>query len=100
MDLEERLKKDSEIREIEIEDYEEKQEKLNKAALLSEREKGVVACIALGMSNKEIAEQLCLSVNTVTTHRRNISMKLGIHSAASITIFAIVNKIVEIPGKS
>lgn len=44
MDLEERLKKDSEIREIEIEDYEEKQEKLNKAALLSEREKGVVAC--------------------------------------------------------
>lgn len=100
MDLEERLKKDSEIREIEIEDYEEKQEKLNKAALLSEREKGVVACIAQGMSNKEIAEQLCLSVNTVTTHRRNISMKLGIHSAASITIFAIVNKIVEIPGKS
>ena len=94
------LKKDSEIREIEIEDYEEKQEKLNKAALLSEREKGVVACIAQGMSNKEIAEQLCLSVNTVTTHRRNISMKLGIHSAASITIFAIVNKIVEIPGKS
>lgn len=100
MDLEERLKKDSEIREIEIEDYEEKQEKLNKAALLSEREKGGVACIAQGMSNKEIAEQLCLSVNTVTTHRRNISMKLGIHSAASITIFAIVNKIVEIPGKS
>ena len=100
LDLEERLKKDSEIREIEIEDYEEKQEKLNKAALLSEREKGVVACIAQGMSNKEIAEQLCLSVNTVTTHRRNISMKLGIHSAASITIFAIVNKIVEIPGKS
>lgn len=100
MDLEERLKKDSEIREIEIEDYEEKQEKLNKAALLSEREKGVVACIAQGMSNKEIAEQLCLSVNTVTTHRRNISMKLGIHSATSITIFAIVNKIVEIPGKS
>lgn len=94
------IKKDSEIREIEIEDYEEKQEKLNKAALLSEREKGVVACIAQGMSNKEIAEQLCLSVNTVTTHRRNISMKLGIHSAASITIFAIVNKIVEIPGKS
>lgn len=49
----------------------------------------------MGMSNKEIAEQLCLSVNTVTTHRRNISMKLGIHSAASITIFAIVNKIVR-----
>lgn len=45
MDLEERLKKDSEIREIEIEDYEEKQEKLNKAALLSEREKGVVAWV-------------------------------------------------------
>jgi DNA-binding NarL/FixJ family response regulator len=49
-----------------------------------------------GMTNKEIAEQLYLSIHTVITHRRNISKKLQIHSAAGLTIYAIVNKLVEI----
>ena len=43
------------------------------------------------MSTKEIADKLFISVHTVTTHRRNISSKLQIHSAAGLTIYAIVN---------
>ena len=63
---------------------------------LSDREKEIVVCVAKGLSNKEIADQLCLSVNTVTTHRRNIARKLQIHSPAGITIYAIVNKLVTL----
>ena len=63
---------------------------------LSPREKEIVGCVARGMSNKEIADALCVSINTVTTHRRNISAKLGIHSPVGLAIYAIVNKIVDI----
>lgn len=70
-----------------------KEEKLD---TLSAREKEIIGCIAKGMSNKEIADKLNLSINTVTTHRRNIAGKLHIHSPAGLTIFAIVNKIVTI----
>ena len=63
---------------------------------LSDRERDVVVCVAKGMANKEIADKLCLSVNTVTTHRRNIARKLSIHTTAGITIYAIVNKLVTI----
>ena len=48
------------------------------------------------MTNKEIAEKLFLSIHTVITHRRNISKKLQIHSAAGLTIYGIVNKLVEL----
>lgn len=63
---------------------------------LSEREKEIIGCVARGMANKEIAEALCLSVNTVTTHRRNITKKLQIHTSNGLTIYAIVNKLVEL----
>ena len=63
---------------------------------LSEREKDVVRGVALGKSNKEIAEMLFISVHTVTTHRKNISAKLGIHSPAGLTIYAILHNIVDI----
>lgn len=59
--------------------------------LLSQREREIIICVARGMSNKEIADLLCLSVHTVTTHRRNISQKLQIHSPAGLTIYAVVN---------
>ncbi|MDE6628868.1 MAG: LuxR C-terminal-related transcriptional regulator, partial [Muribaculaceae bacterium] len=71
-----------------------------KIAELSAREKEVVCLIAKGLTNKEIADRLYLSVHTVTTHRRNICNKLEIHSPAGITIFAIVNRLIpleEIP---
>ena len=48
------------------------------------------------MTNKEIADHLCISINTVITHRRNIARKLQIHSAAGLTIYAIVNNLVDI----
>lgn len=63
---------------------------------LSQREKEIVGCVVLGMTNKEIAEKLYISVHTVITHRRNITRKLQIHSAAGLTIYAIVNKLVEL----
>ena len=67
---------------------------------LSDREKDVVISLVQGMSNKEIADHLCISVNTVITHRRNIAKKLQIHSPAGLTIYAIVNHLVDISNVS
>lgn len=63
---------------------------------LSQREREIVICVVKGMTNKEIAEKLFLSIHTVITHRRNISKKLQIHSIAGLTIYAIVNKLVAL----
>ena len=63
---------------------------------LSDREREIVHCVVCGLSNKQIAEQLFISLNTVLTHRKNIARKLNIHSVAGLTIYAIVNKIVNI----
>ena len=63
---------------------------------LSDREKDVIVALVQGMSNKEIADHLCISVNTVITHRRNIARKLQIHSPAGLTIYAIVNNLIDI----
>ena len=63
---------------------------------LSDREREVIIGVVQGMSNKEIADHLCISVNTVITHRRNIARKLQIHSPAGLTIYAIVNGFVDI----
>ena len=63
---------------------------------LSDREKDVIVGVVQGLLNKEIADRLCISVNTVITHRRNIARKLQIHSPAGLTIYAIVNGLVDI----
>lgn len=68
----------------------------NNSEVLSEREKDVVVALVQGMSNKEIADHLFISPNTVITHRRNIARKLQIHSPAGLTIYAIVNNLVDI----
>lgn len=65
-------------------------------AALGEREKEIVRLIARGKSNKEIADELFLSVHTVATHRKNIISKTGIHSTAGLTIFAILHGLIEI----
>ena len=72
------------------------EEDLENQDALSQREKEIVICVVKGMTNKEIAEKLFLSIHTVITHRRNISKKLQIHSAAGLTIYAIVNKLVAL----
>ena len=63
---------------------------------LSEREKDVIVALVQGMTNKEIGDHLCISINTVITHRRNIAKKLQIHSPAGLTIYAIVNNLIDI----
>ncbi|MFI3331220.1 MAG: LuxR C-terminal-related transcriptional regulator [Rikenellaceae bacterium] len=68
----------------------------DKKAELSQREKEIVVCITKGMTNKEIADKLFLSTHTVIAHRRNISSKLEIHSTSGLTIYAIVNKLIDI----
>lgn len=63
---------------------------------LSEREKDVLIALVNGMSNKEIADKLFISIHTVISHRKNITNKLNIHSVAGLTIYAIVNHLVDL----
>lgn len=63
---------------------------------LSAREKEIIVGVVKGLTNKQIAEQLYLSPHTVITHRRNIAAKLQIHSPAGLTIYAIVNRLVDL----
>lgn len=63
---------------------------------LTPREREIVIGVVKGLSNKQIAAANNLSVNTVMTHRRNIAAKLQIHSAAGLTIYALMNKLVQL----
>jgi regulator of cell morphogenesis and NO signaling len=63
---------------------------------LSEREKDVLIQVVHGRSNKEIADVLCISMHTVVSHRKHITAKLNIHSTAGLTVYAIVNKLVDL----
>ncbi len=63
---------------------------------LSIRETDVLVQLVKGFSNKEIADNLNISVHTVISHRKNISQKTGIKSQSGLTIYAISNKIVDI----
>ncbi len=92
--VEQQLKKNGEIQYTDESDNEAVDK--DKADVLSDREKDIIVCVTKGMNNKEIADYLFLSVHTVTTHRRNISNKLQIHSTAGLIIYAIANKLVNI----
>ena len=74
----------------------EPQEEEEEQQTLSSREKEIVVCVVKGMTNREIADRLYLSTHTVITHRRNIARKLQVHSASGLTVYAIVNKLVEL----
>ena len=63
---------------------------------LTARERDIVKAIARGLSNKEIADKLFISVHTVATHRRNICAKLNIHSASGMTLFAIIHGLISL----
>lgn len=62
---------------------------------LSSRERDILAAVAKGKTNKEIADEYNISVYTVISHRRNISQKLGINSIPGLTVYAIMNKLVD-----
>lgn len=62
---------------------------------LSSREVDVLKCVVLGMSNKEIADKLFISIHTVITHRKNITAKLDIKSTSGLTIYAIMEGYIE-----
>jgi len=62
--------------------------------LLTDREKEILQLLAEGLSNKELASILNLSVYTVETHRANLMQKLGLHNTAEIVLYAVRKKII------
>ena len=82
---------------VDVTDDEEEENEGNEGReVLSQREKDIVIGVVKGLTNKEIADKLCISIHTVLTHRRNIARKLEIHSPAGLVIYAIVNGIVSV----
>jgi len=71
-------------------------ERTDKEELLTQREKEIIEKVGAGLSNKEIADKLFISVRTVDCHKNNIMKKLKIKSTAELIIYGIKNKIIEI----
>ncbi len=67
----------------------------NEGGELSAREKEILVCVAKGMLNKEIADKLNLSIYTVITHRKNITRKTGIKTVAGLTVYALLNGLID-----
>lgn len=66
------------------------------SAELSDREKEILVSVAKGKINKEIADEHHISINTVITHRKNITRKTGIKTVAGLTVYAILNDLIDI----
>ena len=96
LQLEKEVSERANTLQVEAEVPQEKEEKKTSQDGLSQREKEIITCVVKGMSNKEIADHLFISIHTVITHRRNIARKLEIHSPTLLTVYAIVNKLVDI----
>ncbi|OIP02049.1 MAG: hypothetical protein AUJ98_02605 [Bacteroidetes bacterium CG2_30_33_31] len=62
---------------------------------ISNRERTILKHVALGKTNKEIAEALFISIHTVITHRKKITAKLGIKSISGLTVYAIINGLIS-----
>lgn len=62
---------------------------------LSTREKEILICVAKGMLNKEIADLYNISIYTVITHRKNITRKTGIKTVAGLTVYALLNNLID-----
>ncbi len=67
----------------------------NESSDLSEREKDILKEVAQGLTNNEIADKLFISAHTVITHRKKITKKLGIKSVSGLTVYAIINGLIE-----
>ncbi|MCC7303426.1 MAG: response regulator transcription factor [Bacteroidia bacterium] len=61
---------------------------------ISSREVEIIQLVAEGLTNKAIADKLCLSSHTIMTHRKNIMAKIGVNNTASLVLFAIKNGLV------
>lgn len=62
---------------------------------LTQREIDVLRGVARGLLNKEIADELHISINTVLSHRKNIVAKLGIKTVSGLSLYAVMNGIIE-----
>lgn len=72
----------------------EKQDKTDDVEL-SKREIDVLVAVAKGMMNKEIADQMNISIHTVISHRKNITRKTGIKSVSGLTVYALLNNLID-----
>ena len=75
----------------------ENDDKLEKAddVELSKREIDVLVAVAKGLMNKEIADQMNISIHTVISHRKNITRKTGIKSVSGLTVYALLNNLID-----
>lgn len=71
-------------------------EQMIESTELSDREKEILVAVAKGLTNKSIAEQYHLSIHTVITHRKNLTRKTGIKSVSGLTVYAILNNLIDI----
>jgi DNA-binding NarL/FixJ family response regulator len=62
---------------------------------LSKREIDVLVAVAKGMMNKEIADRMNISIHTVISHRKNITRKTGIKSVSGLTVYALLNNLID-----
>ena len=62
---------------------------------LSEREREILVAVARGLTNKEIADRHNISIHTVISHRKNISRKTGIKTIAGLTVYALLNNMID-----
>ena len=69
--------------------------KKNDDVELSKREMDVLVAVAKGMMNKEIADQMNISIHTVISHRKNITRKTGIKSVSGLTVYALLNNLID-----
>jgi DNA-binding NarL/FixJ family response regulator len=69
--------------------------KKNDDVELSKRETDVLVAVAKGMMNKEIADQMNISIHTVISHRKNITRKTGIKSVSGLTVYALLNNLIN-----
>ena len=69
--------------------------KKNDDVELSKREMDVLVAVAKGMMNKEIADQMHISIHTVISHRKNITRKTGIKSVSGLTVYALLNNLID-----
>ncbi len=81
---------------LQLADMPEENAEIPEGSELSDREKEILVSIAKGRINKEIAEQHHISVYTVISHRKNITRKTGIKSVSGLTVYAILNNLIDI----